>query len=104
MYLAYFTQTPTFEDAKRKFAKGTKVIDVSAKDLAKIEIPIPCPENPEESLAIQTKIVRFLDNFTQLTADLTVELTAELEARKRQYNYYRDLLLDFPKPAEAAAA
>ena len=54
-------------------------------------IPIPCPENPEKSLAIQTEIVRILDTFTELTT----ELTTELKARQKQYNYYRDKLLSF---------
>lgn len=86
-YFAYFTQTSVFADEKRKYAKGTKVIDVSAGDMAKILIPIPCPENPEKSRKIQAEIVRILDNFTELTAELT--------ARKKQYNYYRDRLLSF---------
>ncbi|EEV5627037.1 TPA: restriction endonuclease subunit S [Escherichia coli] len=55
------------------------------------KIPIPCPDNPEKSLAIQSEIVRILDKFTELTA----ELTAELSMRKKQYNYYRDQLLSF---------
>ena len=55
------------------------------------KIPIPCPENPDRSLAIQAEIVRILDTFTELTA----ELTAELTNRKKQYNYYRDRLLTF---------
>ncbi|HFV4325858.1 TPA: restriction endonuclease subunit S [Escherichia coli] len=55
------------------------------------KIPIPCPDNPEKSLAIQSEIVRILDKFTALTA----ELTAELTMRKKQYNYYRDQLLSF---------
>lgn len=55
------------------------------------KIPIPCPDNPEKSLAIQSEIVRILDKFTALTA----ELTAELNMRKKQYNYYRDQLLSF---------
>ncbi|MDK3102821.1 restriction endonuclease subunit S [Morganella morganii] len=54
-------------------------------------IPIPCPNDPEKSRAIQSEIVRILDTFTTLTA----ELTAELTARKKQYNYYRDQLLSF---------
>ncbi len=54
-------------------------------------IPIPCPENPKKSLEIQAKIVRILDAFTELTAELTTELTV----RKKQYNYYRDQLLSF---------
>ncbi|EBW4623575.1 restriction endonuclease subunit S [Salmonella enterica subsp. enterica serovar Emek] len=55
------------------------------------KIPIPCPDTPEKSLAIQSEIVRILDKFTALTA----ELTAELTMRKKQYNYYRDQLLSF---------
>ena len=55
------------------------------------KIPIPCPENPKKSLEIQAEIVRILDNFTKLTA----ELTAELTARTKQYNYYRGQLLSF---------
>lgn len=90
-YLAHFTKTAAFADAKRRYAKGAKVIDVSATDMAKIEIPIPCPDNPQRSLAIQAEIVRVLDTFT----DLSAELTAELTARKKQYNYYRDQLLSF---------
>ncbi|MEM6899226.1 MAG: restriction endonuclease subunit S [Pseudomonadota bacterium] len=58
-------------------------------------IPIPCPDDPERSLAIQGEIVRILDSFTELTAELTAELNSELTARKRQYNYYRDQLLTF---------
>lgn len=54
-------------------------------------IPIPCPDNPEKSLAIQAEIVRILDAFTAMTA----ELTTELNLRKKQYNYYRDQLLSF---------
>ncbi|EAT2102294.1 restriction endonuclease subunit S [Salmonella enterica] len=90
-YVAYFTQTSAFFCEKRKLAKGTKVIDVSATDLAKIQIPIPCPENPKKSLEIQAEIVRILDAFSAMTA----ELTAELNLRKKQYNYYRDQLLSF---------
>jgi type I restriction enzyme S subunit len=54
---------------------------------AEKKIPIPCPDSPQKSLAIQGEIVRILDNFTELTAELT--------ARKKQYNYYRDQLLSF---------
>lgn len=50
------------------------------------ELKVPVPP-----LEVQHEIVRILDNFSQLTA----ELTAELKARKKQYEYYRDLLLTF---------
>ncbi|HBS7875697.1 TPA: restriction endonuclease subunit S [Klebsiella pneumoniae] len=64
---------------------------LNAGSLKKLLIPIPCPDNPEKSLAIQSEIVRILDKFTAITA----ELTAELNMRKKQYNYYRDQLLSF---------
>lgn len=54
-------------------------------------IPLPCPDNPKKSLEIQAEIVRILDTFTATTA----ELNAELNARKKQYNYYREKLLNF---------
>jgi type I restriction enzyme, S subunit len=60
-------------------------------NLVQITVPIPCPDDPEKSLAIQGEIVRILDSFTELTA----ELTAELTQRKKQYNHYRDQLLTF---------
>ncbi|WJW83837.1 restriction endonuclease subunit S (plasmid) [Moellerella wisconsensis] len=70
---------------------GNPVVSLPMGELKKLLIPIPCPKNPEKSLAIQSEIVRILDKFTALTA----ELTAELTARKKQYNYYRDQLLSF---------
>ena len=51
---------------------------------SQFEVPVPPME-------VQSEIVRILDNFTLLTA----ELTAELTARKQQYEYYRDYLLNF---------
>jgi type I restriction enzyme S subunit len=96
-YFAYFTQTEEFASQKRKYAKGTKVIDVSATDMSKIPVPIPCPDNPKKSLEIQTEIVRILDTFSELTAQLTVELMAELSARKKQYIHYREKLFSLMK-------
>lgn len=59
--------------------------------LEDFQIPIPCPDNPEKSLEIQAEIVHILDTFTELTN----ELINELNARKKQYIYYRDQLLSF---------
>lgn len=78
-----------FKSQKREGGVPT----INREAIANLQIPIPCPENPKKSLEIQAEIVRILDNFTTLTA----ELTAELTARKKQYEYYRDLLLNFPK-------
>ncbi|WP_049722427.1 restriction endonuclease subunit S [Gilvimarinus polysaccharolyticus] len=70
---------------------GATSISIRKPMLEGFQIPIPCPDNPEKSLAIQAEIVRILDAFTAMTA----ELTAELNMRKKQYNYYRDQLLSF---------
>ena len=80
-YLSYYLQTPRFFAEKKALATGTKVIEVTAKSLAKIKIPVP-------PLEVQREIVKVLDAFTQLEA----ELEAELEARRRQYRHYRDAL------------
>ena len=90
-YISYLFQTNYFQKFKEKYASGVKVIRVSGDNLAKIEIPVPPME-------VQRKIVEILDNFSNLTA----ELEAELEERKRQYEYYRNLLLTFSPVANGA--
>ncbi|MFA5577827.1 MAG: restriction endonuclease subunit S, partial [Tissierellaceae bacterium] len=60
-----------------------------------VNIPVPLPPLP-----VQVEIVRILDNFTELTAELQEELNKELTARKRQYEYYRDELLTFGDEVE----
>ena len=90
-YLSYIFQTDEFFRQKRKYVIGTKVIEMSPKKLAEIVIPVP-------PLPIQNEIVKLLDNFTELTA----ELTAELLLRKKQYNFYRDSLLNFSQDSFSA--
>lgn len=85
-YLYYFLTTVGLGDMNQAGGVPSQTQSV----LNKLKIPVPCPENPEKSLAIQSAIVRILDKFTALTA----ELTAELTARKKQYNYYRDQLMN----------
>ncbi|MCG9390997.1 restriction endonuclease subunit S [Escherichia coli] len=90
-FLSYLLQSSKIVKDYSKKIVGNPVISLPMGDLKKLLIPIPCPDNPEKSLAIQSEIVRILDKFTALTA----ELTAELNMRKKQYNYYRDQLLSF---------
>jgi type I restriction enzyme S subunit len=87
-YLSYYLQTPGFFNEKKKRATGTKVMDVSAKSLATIKIPVP-------PLEIQREIAAILDKFDALVNDLAIVLPAELNARRRQYEHYRDALLAF---------
>jgi len=95
-YFAYYTQTSAFYGEKRKYAKGTKVIDVSVKDMAKIKIPVP-------SLSEQNRITDLLDKFDALTSDVSIGLPAELTARRKQYEYYRAKLLTFPEKQKELA-
>lgn len=64
--------------------------------LQNFKIPIP-------SIERQAKITSTLDKFDALTNSITEGLPREIELRHKQYEYYRDLLLSFPKPNEAAA-
>ena len=69
-----------------KTASGVTRFNVSKDRMRKVIIPIP-------PLEVQTEIVRILDTFTELTTELTTELATELANRKKQYEYYKDLVL-----------
>jgi len=62
----------------------------------KISIPLP-------PLAEQARIVALLDKFDTLTTSIREGLPREIALRQKQYEYYRDLLLTFPKPEEVEA-
>jgi type I restriction enzyme S subunit len=57
-------------------------------NISKAKIAVP-------SLDEQSRIVAILDRFDALCNDLTSGLPAEIEARRKQYEYYRDKLLTF---------
>ncbi|WP_265498781.1 restriction endonuclease subunit S [Providencia rustigianii] len=94
MYLFHYLNYTLKSYITQNSRKGS-VPYITMPMLENFQIPIPCPDNPEKSLAIQSEIVRILDKFTALTAELKAELKAELNMRKKQYNYYRDQLLSF---------
>ncbi|HFL4096489.1 restriction endonuclease subunit S [Escherichia coli] len=89
-YVFHFLETQ-YESLRQISSGNSGRGGLNLQMISAYKIPIPCPGNPEKSLAIQSEIVRILDKFTELTA----ELTAELSMRKKQYNYYRDQLLSF---------
>lgn len=82
-YLYYYLSTVTF------VVKSSSVPNMNANEVKKLEIPLP-------PLEVQNEIVRILDTFTSHTA----ELQAELQARKEQYEYYRNKLLTFDENDE----
>ena len=61
---------------------------LAVKNIAELVAPVP-------SLDVQNRIVNVLDNFEKICSDLNIGLPAEIEARQKQYEYYRDKLLTF---------
>lgn len=79
-YVSYFFASSSFQEQKRPYLTGAKVRRIADKGLSRIQIPVPPVE-------IQREIVRILDQFTTLEA--------ELEARRTQYEHYRNHLLSY---------
>jgi len=72
---------------------GSGVPHVRAKDFEPYSIPVP-------PIFIQERIIGILDKFDALVNDISVGLPAELQARRKQYEYYRGKLLDFRPKVE----
>ena len=89
-YINYCMRSIFFQKQKEKQVVGTKVIELYPKNLSKIKIPIP-------PLEIQEKIVQVLDNFDTVCNDLNIGLPKEIELRQKQYEYWREQLLNFNK-------
>lgn len=89
-YLSYALSATDAQQQKSKGKVKSKVVHSSVPAIKEIVVPVP-------PLEIQREIVRILDNFTELTAELTEKLIAELTARKKQFEYYRNVLLTQPK-------
>ncbi len=92
-----------FFNYSMKHAKGAKMPRGSKPQILLYPIPIPFADSPQESLAEQARIVAILDAFDVLTTSLTEGLPREIDLRQKQYAYYRDLLLNFPRPDADAA-
>ena len=88
-FLMYILGSDVAKDQYRGQSVGSTLKGVRMATLSSIQIPTP-------PLTIQKEIVKILDNFTQLEA----ELEAELEARKKQYEHYREELLTFGDDVE----
>lgn len=81
-YLKHLLRSKEVRNQIRQTASGVTRYNVSKKRFANVSLPLP-------PLPIQEEIVKILDRFAEYTA----ELQAELQARKEQYEYYRNLLL-----------
>lgn len=87
-YLYHTMQTTFFRNQAEKAAKGAAQKTISLSSLGKMKLLLP-------PLSVQEKIVEVLDNFDAICSDLNIGLPAEIEARQKQYEYYRDALLSF---------
>lgn len=83
-FVNYYFHSSLFRAFVQKAVRGVTRFYISNADFLKLTIPIP-------PVAVQEEVVRVLDKFTALEA----ELEAELYCRMRQYQYYRDALLTF---------
>lgn len=84
----YYYMKSTFYDYIQKNAFNSSVTSIRRPMLNKYPIPVP-------SLEKQNKVVDILDRFDKLCNDISEGLPAEIEARQKQYEYYRDKLLTF---------
>lgn len=92
-YVSYFLRTNYFKEQIKKSISSGKISSINSGGLGKAKIPIPYPKNPKKSMEIQAEIVRVLDIFEELIAELTIEKNN----RKKQYDYYRNQLLNSEK-------
>ena len=92
-YLKYVIESRFGRKELRKRTLVNAVpIKINKNDIGKIELPIP-------PLSVQENIVKILDRFDKLNNDMSEGLPAEIEARQKQYEYYRDTLLSFDDKA-----
>ena len=87
-YISYLLRSNMYHQQIVKYVYEGKICSISAENVGKALIPIPPIEE-------QDKIVSILDRFDKLCTDLSYGLPAEIEARRKQYEYYRDKLLSF---------
>ncbi len=97
-YISYYLQTAKFNTDKVPHVSLGKMKRLLIDGISKVRIPIPYPSEPERSLEEQSRIVAILDEFDALTNSISAGLPREIELRQKQYTYYRDMLLRFPKP------
>jgi len=87
-YIFHFISSSSFYDYTEKNQKGASYPAISDTVVNKFKIPIP-------PLSKQKEIIAILDKFDALVNDISTGLPAEITARKKQYEYYRNQLLEF---------
>ena len=86
-----------YQIAKWNISEGGTIQRLYNENLRKTLIPIPYPNNPKKSLEEQNRIVAILNKFDTLVNSISEGLPKEIALRRKQYEYYREKLLSFPK-------
>lgn len=87
-----------FYTVAKWYVSGGGIIDRLYNDnVRKTKIPVPFPNDKNKSIQEQERIVRLLDQFDEATKNIVAQLEKEIELRNKHYEYYRNLLLSFPK-------
>ncbi|WP_291087666.1 MULTISPECIES: restriction endonuclease subunit S [unclassified Empedobacter] len=94
-YLYHYLSSSIVQNYWISKINSGSVSNLNADIIKSLQIPIPCPDNPEKSLEIQQEIVRVLDDLTSLTNQLTTELETERQNRKKQFEFFREQLFSF---------
>ncbi len=96
-YYWHFSQSELFWNQAKKLVSGGGQPQFNANALKEVKIPIPYFDNSDKSLEEQKRVVSILDKFDALTSSITEGLPREIELRQKQYEYYRNMLLSFPR-------
>ena len=94
-YLSHYINTPYFQLKLKSLCGQGSVPNISQTKLSTIPIPLP-------PLSEQRRIVDILDRFDTLTNSISEGLPKEIALRRKQYEYYRDALMNFPRPEATA--
>lgn len=89
-YVEYLLQSIKRKLEEKGREKSSAQSNINLATFEQLKLPFP-------SLVEQARIVAILDKFDTLTTSITEGLPREIELRQKQYEYYRDLLLSFPK-------
>ena len=92
-YCAYCFSTEDFRSYVTTHCAFTTRASLTGSTIAEYQMAIP-------NMDVQQRIVNVLDNFETICSDLNIGLPAEIEARQKQYEYYRDMLLTFAETGE----
>ena len=96
-YVEYLLQSTKSKLEEKGREKSSAQSNINIATFETLKLPFP-------TIAEQARIVAILDKFDALTTSLTEGLPREIELRQKQYTYYRDLLLSFPKSKPQATA